>query len=81
MSPSLLVSHIEQMVIACEKYFNYIYRGELFQVCVRGICCSKFFVMVRSRMSHGSYLNCGRGLARYSFVYIVSMGSEDSHRA
>ena len=45
MSPCLVVSRIEQMVIACEKYFSCIYRGELLQVCVRGICHSKFFIL------------------------------------
>jgi len=39
--------------------------------------------MVHSRVSRGSYLNCGRDflLARHSFVYIVSLGSEGSRRA
>jgi len=44
-SPGLLVSRIEQVVIACEKYFSCTYRGYFCKHASGEKCRSEFFIL------------------------------------
>jgi len=55
MSPGLLVSRIEQVIIAREKYFSCIYRGYFCKHASGQKCGLKFFFFCHGMKSHVSW--------------------------
>ena len=84
-SPSCVVSDIEQVAIACEKYFFCIYRGYFAKYAWGEKCCCKFFILSCYEVTCLREVTWTAGRTfpwlRTLFVHRVSLRSEDNHRA